>query len=158
MYIKYSQLCDWFMRVQDFFGQLRASGSADFGKYCMEGLSTGLQASSVALQVLRCCCGLSACLVALSLCRPSHDCLLAFSLVIVPQTLGFRCVLQMRCTCFWGLRRQTRAQKYSACLRCGGIRSCHWVLPSMQRSCTWRRMCGSPVGLVIHQHGLSRFL
>ena len=36
---------------QDFFGQLRASGSGDFVSYALDGLSTGLQTSSVALQV-----------------------------------------------------------------------------------------------------------
>lgn len=39
---------------QDFFGQLRASGSGEFVKCAMDGMSDGLKASNVALQVCPC--------------------------------------------------------------------------------------------------------
>jgi hypothetical protein len=39
--------------VQDFFGLLRSSGSAEFVQHAMGGLSSGLQSSHVALQVSR---------------------------------------------------------------------------------------------------------
>ena len=138
-------LYDLITVVQDFFGQLRASGSGVFGKYSMEGLSTGLKESSVALQVLQ----LFNLSVSLRVWR---------ILILANSRSRSRCVLQMLCTCCWGSHRPIRAQKCCVCLKCGEIGSCPSVRPSMKRSCTWRRMCGNPAGLVSRPHDLFRFL